>query len=95
MDVLDGRITCVFLGSSRHKIIGSVKKKKLQTSFIIISNIQILCGVWGVGGWRLGHRRSCQDVVLDDFVLYVWIRRLCGSCVEKKNSVDLSHLEIE
>ena len=92
MDSLDGWITCVFLGSSHHEIIGSVEKKKLQTSFSVISNKQILCGV---GGWRLGHRRSCQVVLLDDFVLYVWIRRLCGSCVEKKNSVDLSHLEIE
>ena len=92
MDILDGWIICVFLGSSRHENIGSVEKKTLQTSYCVISNIQILCGVWG---WRLGHRRSCQVVLLDDFVLYVWIRRLCGSCVEKKNSVVLSHLEIE
>ena len=48
MDVLDGWINCVFLGSSRHEIIGSVEKKKLQTSFSIISNIQILCGVCGM-----------------------------------------------
>ena len=75
MDVSDGWITFVFLGSSRHEIIGSVEKKKLQTSFSVISNIQILCGV---GGWRLGHRRSCQDVVLDDFVLHIWSRRLRG-----------------
>ena len=33
--------------------------------------------------------------VLDDFVLQVWIRRFCGSCVEKKNAVVLRHLEIE
>ena len=50
MEVLDGWITGVFLGSSRHEIIGSVKKKKLQTSYCVISNKQILCGVWGVEG---------------------------------------------
>ena len=92
MEVLDGWITGVFLGSSRHEIIGGVEKKKLQTSYCVISNIQILCGV---GGWRLGHRRSCQVVVSDDFVLYVWIRRLCGSSMEKKNSEVLGHFEIE
>ena len=92
MEVLDGWITCVFLGSSCHEIIGCDEKKKLQTSFSVISNIQILCGV---RGWRLGHRRSCQVVLLDDFVLYVWIRRLCGSSMEKKNSEVLGHLEIE
>ena len=92
MEVLDGWITGVFLGSSRHEIIGSVEKKKLQTSYCVISNIQILCGVWG---WRLGHRRSCQVVVSDDFVLCIRIRRLCGSSMEKKNSEVLGHLEIE
>ena len=92
MEVLDGWITGVFLGSSHREIIGGVEKKKLQTSFSVISNIKILCGV---GGWRLGHRRSCQVVVSDDFVLYVWIRRLCGSSMEKKNSEVLGHLEIE
>ena len=50
MEVLDGWITGVFLGSSRHEIIGGVEKKKLQTSYCVISNIQILCGVWGVEG---------------------------------------------
>ena len=92
MDVLDGWIMCVFLGSSCHEIIGCDEKKKLQTSFSVISNIQILCGV---GGWRLGHRRSCQVVVSDDFVLCIRIRRLCGPSMEKKNSEVLGHLEIE
>ena len=50
MEVLDGWITGVFLGSSRHEIIESVEKKKLQTSYCVISNIQILCGDWGVEG---------------------------------------------
>ena len=48
MDILDGWIICVFLGSSRHENIGSVEKKTLQTSFSVISNIQILCGVGGL-----------------------------------------------
>ena len=89
---MDGWIICVFLGSSRHENIGSVEKKTLPKSFSVISNIQILCGV---GGWRLGHRRSCQVVVSDDFVLCIRIRRLCGSSMEKKNSEVLGHLEIE
>ena len=70
----------------------SRRRNSKQVIVSFISNIQILCGV---GGWRLGHRRSCQVVVSDDFVLYVWIRRLCGSSMEKKNSEVLGHLEIE
>ena len=71
MDVLDGRITCVFLGSSRHKIMGSVKKKKkLQTSFSIISNIQILCGVCGL------------EVRASEILSGCFIRRFCAICMD-------------
>ena len=69
MEVLDGWITGVFLGSSRHEIIGSVEKKKLQTSYCVISNIQILCGNVGFGGLKdraLEIRSGCC------------IRRFCG-----------------
>ena len=63
MDSLDGWITCVFLGSSHHEIIGSVEKKKLQTSFSVISNIQILCGVWGLKD-RASEKKISESVDL-------------------------------
>ena len=72
MEVLDGWITGVFLGSSRHEIIGSVEKKKLQTSYCVI-HIKYTNIMWDLGGWRIEHRRFGQDVVLDDFVLCIWI----------------------
>ena len=92
MDTSYGWITCLFLGSSRHEIFGSVKKKRLETSLV---SYQIYKYYVGVRGWRLGHREILSGFVLDDFVLQVWIRRFCGSCVEKKNAVVLRHLEIE
>ena len=70
MDVWDGRITCVFLGSSRHEIIGSVEKKKLQTSLNVVSNIQILCGVSG-----LEDRAS-------EILSGCCIRQFCAICMD-------------
>ena len=70
MDVLDGWITSVFLGSNRHEIIGSVEKKKLQTSYSVISNIQILCGVWGLRDRASEIRSGCC------------IRRFCAIYME-------------
>ena len=71
MDVWDGRITCVFLGSSRHEILVSVEKKKLE-SLNVVSNIQILCGVSG-----LEDRAS-------EILSGCFIRRFCAICMDKK-----------
>ena len=70
MDVWDGRITCVFLGSSCHEIIGSVEKKKLQTSLNVVSNIQILCEV-------LGLEDRASEILSGCF-----IRQFCAICMD-------------
>ena len=67
MEVLDGWITGVFLGSSRHEIIGSVEKKKLQTSYCVI-HIKYTNIMWG---WGLEVRAS-------EILSGCCIRRFCA-----------------